>query len=334
MRIAYEDAKGTLKRILIGYGCPEDKAEPVAREMARNSLEGTYSHGINRFARLIQNIDDGLVDVHAGPTLLHGFGAIENYDGHDGLGIPNALFAMGRCIELARAHGIGLVAMRRTNHWLRASTYGYQAIEAGMAGMCFTTTMANMPAWGALDARMGNNPLVLAFPRKKGPVIVDMAMSQFSYGALELAKLQGRQMPVDAGFDAEGNLTRDPDAVLQTRRVLPTGYWKGVGLSFLLDAFASCLSLGNSVAAGSRLPGDEHAMSQVFIAINYAKIAPADEAEAILDDSVDFLLGSIPADADTKIVYPGQKAQRVRAENLAEGIPVDDSVWQAILALG
>lgn len=333
MRIPFDTVKDTLYNILITRNCPQDKAEMVAREMARNSLEGTYTHGINRFARLIRNIDDGLIDVAASPVLMRGFGGIENYDGQGGLGIPAALFAMGRAIELAGEHGIGLVALRNTNHWLRAATYGIQACQAGMAGMCFTNTTPNMPTWGALDARLGNNPLVLAFPRADGPVVVDMAMSQFSYGALELAKLEGRQMPIDAGFDADGNLTRDPQAVIDTRRVLPTGYWKGAGLSFALDTFAACLSLGNTVAAASRLDGDEHGMSQVFIAIHYSAIAPREEAAAILEDSIDFLLHSKPDESGKKIVYPGQKAPRVRAENEAEGIPVDERVWHAILAL-
>lgn len=333
MRMPFDDIKQELKQILESRDCPADKAEQVAREMTRNSLEGTYTHGINRFARLIRNIDKGIVDVHASPALLHAFGAIENYDGQMGLGVPNAIFGMDRAIALAREHGIGLVAMRNTNHWMRAATYGLQACEAGMAGLCTTNTIPNMPTWGAKDSRLGNNPLVLAFPRKAGPVVVDMAMSQFSYGALELAKLEDRQMPIDAGFAPDGSLTRDPSAVLATRRPLPTGYWKGAGLSFLLDVFVSCMSLGNSIAGISRLEGDEHGLSQLFIAIHYSAIAPEDQAAAILEDNLDFLLASQKASENDRITYPGAKAVRVRAENLTNGIPVDERIWNDILSL-
>lgn len=164
LRISFEEAKNELLRVLLSRDCPKDKAETVSHDMVRNSLEGTYSHGINRFSRLISNIDEGIVQVDAQPSLIHAFGAIENYDGNLGLGIVNAHFAMGRAIELARTHGISLVALRNTNHWLRAATYGYQACEAGMAALCTSNTMPNMPTWGAVDARLGNNPLTLAFP--------------------------------------------------------------------------------------------------------------------------------------------------------------------------
>lgn len=333
MRIAFDEAKAALQKVLQARQCPRDKAEKIAHEVARNDLEGTYTHGINRFARLVRSIDDGLVRVDADPVRLHGYGAIENYDGQAGFGVTNACFSMGRAIELAEAHGIGFVALRHTNHWMRAATYGYQACDAGMAGICFTNTLPNMPTWGAVDSRLGNTPLVLAFPREGGHVLVDMAMSQFSYGALELARLQGRSMPFDAGYDREGGLTRDPQEVILSRRILPTGYWKGAALSFVLDVFAGCMSLGNTVAGISRLQGDEHGVSQVFLAIDFQKIAPKETTEAILADDIAYLLGSAPDKAGSDIRYPGQKALRIRQENLALGIPVDECVWKEILAL-
>ena len=242
VRLPFEEVKACLCQVLAGRGCPEKKAEKVAHEMARNSLEGVYTHGINRFARLIRNIDEGIVRPGAEPEVTVRMGAMEQVDGHLGLGITNAWFSMEEAVKLAKSYGIGLVALRNTNHWMRAATYGYQACDAGMAAVCFTNTMPNMPTWGAVDSRIGNNPLVFAFPRREGHLITDMAMSQFSYGALELARLQGRQMAIDAGFDTAGNLTRDPDSVIKSQRILPTGYWKGAALSFMLDIFAGVLS--------------------------------------------------------------------------------------------
>lgn len=333
MRLKFEEVQNTLYQVLLTRNCPQDHAHKVSYEMARNSLEGTYTHGINRFARLIRNIDEGIVRVEAKPVIVNGFGGLENYDGQLGLGVVNAWFCMDRAITLAREHGLGLVALRNTNHWMRAATYGYQACEQGMAGICFTNTMPNMPTWGAVDSRIGNNPLVLALPRDQGAVIVDMAMSQFSYGALELAQLQGRQMPIDAGFDTAGKLTRDPAAVCKSRRILPTGYWKGAALSFVLDLFAGCMALGNTTAAVGRLPGDEHGVSQVFMAINFHEIAPKKVADEIAEDAIADLLASKPEKGDGRIIYTGQLTQEIRQENLAQGIPVDERVWAEITAL-
>lgn len=332
LHIMPSDAKAVLKRILEGRGCPAAHAEVVAHEIVRNSLEGTYSHGINRFLRLIRNIEEGLIDMEAEPVLERGMGGLERYDGRSGFGIVNALICMGRAIELAESHGIGCVALRNTNHWFRAATYGYQACARGMAGICFTNTMPNMPTWGASDPHLGNNPLVFTFPWKDGDIVVDMAMSQYSYGALEVARLKGTKMPYPAGFDAEGNLTTDPEAVLASKRSLPIGYWKGAALSFVLDIFAAGLSMGNTTAAIGR-QGNEYGLSQVFMAININSITVQEELERMLEDAVHDLARSKPDGSGNPIVYPGQRRRAIRDRNLAEGIPVDERVWDEIIAL-
>ena len=334
LHIAFEDIHSELKRILLIRRCPEEKACKVAHELARNSLEGVYSHGMNRFPRLIRNIDAGIVHPEADPIIVNCFGALMSMDGNLGLGVVNATVAMDHAIALAKEHGIGLVALRNTNHWMRAATYGYQACDAGMAAICFSNTIPNMPTWGALDPRLGNNPMVLAIPREGGHVLLDMAASQFSYGALEVAQLNGKQMPIDAGFDEEGNLTRDPAKVIKSRRILPTGYWKGAGLSFLLDLFAGCMSLGNTTLGVGRLAGDEHGLSQMFIAIHFRAIAPKEVSDQIAQDAVEYLLASKKDEKTERIVYPGQRMAETRAKNLKEGIPVDERVWAEIRALG
>lgn len=333
MRIAFDEVKHVLEKKLIKHGCDEKKAEKVAYEMARNSLEGIYTHGINRFARLIRNIDEGIVRTDAEPEILNHYGALMNIEGHLGLGIINAWYCMEKAIALAEEHGVGMVALRNTNHWLRAATYGYQACEAGMAGICFTNTMPNMPTWGAVDSRIGNNPVVFAFPRKEGHLIVDMAMSQFSYGALELARLQGKEMPIDAGFNTEGKLTRKPDEVIDSKRILPTGYWKGAALSFMLDIFAGVISMGNTVSDIGCLPGDEHGVSQIFMAIDYKKIVPEQIGDDTIARAVNDLIQSEKDRNTERIIYTGQTTMETRADHLLHHIPVNEDVWGEILAL-
>src|SRR6266853_6329013 len=92
----------------------------------------------------------------------------------------------------------------------------------------------DLPPWGASDPRVGNNPLIIAVPRAKGHVVLDMAMSQFSYGALATYRMRGEPLPVEGGFDAGGRLTRDPAAIEASKRPLPIGYWKVFGLALML----------------------------------------------------------------------------------------------------
>jgi 3-dehydro-L-gulonate 2-dehydrogenase len=284
-------------------------------------------------------IKNGRVVPQAKPVPVLQMGALERWDGQSGPGNLNAQAMMARAIELARTHGMGCVALKNTNHWMRGGTYGWQAAEAGMVGMCWTNTLPNLPAWGGSKPVLGNNPLVIAVPRfssdgtflERGAaehVVLDMAMSQFSYGTLAAYSQQGLLLPVDGGFDATGNLTRDAGAIEASMRPLPIGYWKGSGLSLVLDMMAAMLSGGLSV---SQIPVDslmESGLSQVFIAMNLSALQPTEESSEAADGILSFFAGD---ETDgSKVRYPGERVLQTRAENLANGIPVDEALWQQV----
>ena len=332
-RIAFSDLKAEFKRVLVKKGCRDDIAELSARLIAESSCDGVYSHGVNRFPRVVEYIDKGYIDVNATPTRVEGIGGLERWDGHLGLGNVNAKLAMDRAIELAREHGIGCVALRNTNHWLRGGTYGWQAADAGCIGICWTNTQPNMPAWGARDRRIGNNPFIMAVPREGGHVVVDMSVAQFSYGQMEAAKMRGEQLPVPGGYDEAGNISTDPGEISKSWRVLPIGFWKGSGMSILLDLVAAVLGGGRSTFEVGKLGDDEYQLSQVCIAIDATAIAGESFLARAVNDVLADIKASVRVDPGQEIYYPGEKELNTRAENLALGIPVDDGVWAKIRAL-
>ncbi|HEY1766784.1 MAG TPA: 3-dehydro-L-gulonate 2-dehydrogenase, partial [Terracidiphilus sp.] len=238
-RIPFAEVQEQLASVLRNLGFADARACTCARLFAETTCDGVYTHGINRFPRYVATIRNGSVVTDAEPQRIAGFGALERWDGQRGPGNLNALAMMERALALSREHGVGCVALGNTNHWMRGGTYGWQAAEAGFVGICWTNTMPNLPPWGGAERVIGNNPLVIAVPRPAGPVVLDMAMSQFSYGTLESYRKRGELLPVDGGFDIDGNLTRDPAAIEKSWRPLPVGYWKGSGLSIVLDMIAA-----------------------------------------------------------------------------------------------
>jgi 3-dehydro-L-gulonate 2-dehydrogenase len=333
MRIQYDDMKSEFKRVLLKSGFTEQKADEVAISFTNNSCDGVYSHGVNRFPRVIEYIEKGYIKPDAVPEKISAFGAIERWNGNLALGNLTAKHCMDRSMELASEYGIGCVALQNTNHWMRGGEYGWQAAEKGYIGILWTNTMPNMPAWGAKDRRIGNNPIILALPREEGPVVVDMAMSQFSYGKIEEYRLAGEELPVPGGFDSEGNLSTEPKEIEETWRVLPIGFWKGSGLSILLDTIAAMLSGGNTTEGIGKLGEDEYSVSQVFISIAPDKFGNMSEMEDKINESIQYIKDSIPATSGGEVYYPGERTMNTREENLELGIPVSKDVWNKIKSL-
>lgn len=330
LRIKYEDMVSEFKRVLESRGFTEENAEAAATVFAQNSLDGIYSHGVNRFPRVVSYLDKGEIDAAAEAECVMSMGAIERWEGHRGFGPLNAKKAMDRAIGLAKQFGIGMVALGNNNHWMRGGSYGWQAANAGCIGICWSNTMPNMPAWGGENRKIGNNPIVFAVPKSDGKhVVVDCALSQFSYGKIEEAKLKGQQLPVPGGYDEDGNLTTDPASIEKTWRVLPMGYWKGSGISVLLDLIATILTAGNSVQKIGSF-GDEVGLSQVMIAIDPEKFQNKELTDKIVEEIITDVKSSVPLNEGKEVLYPGERVVNTCEDNRVNGIPVIEEIWESI----
>ncbi|MCS3425527.1 3-dehydro-L-gulonate 2-dehydrogenase [Rahnella sp. BIGb0603] len=332
MKLSFETLQKEFKRVLIARHVKPDVADECATMFAQTTESGVYSHGVNRFPRFIQQLDQGDIHPDAVAKKILSLGAIEQWDAQRSIGNLTAKKMMDRAISLASDHGIGLVALRNANHWMRGGSYGWQAAEKGYIGICWTNSIAVMPPWGAKECRIGTNPLIVAIPGS--PItMVDMSMSMFSYGMLEVNRLAGRELPVDGGFDDNGQLTREPGVIEKNRRILPMGYWKGSGLSIVLDMIATLLSDGASVAEVTEDNSDEYGISQIFIAIEVDRLIDGATRDAKLRRIMDYVTTAERNNPDEAVRLPGHEFTRLLAENCRNGITVDDSVWAKIQAL-
>ena len=332
VRVPYDELVAILSSVLVKLGFSEDRAMTCAQLFANATRDGVYSHGVHRFPRFVRAVRNGLIDPKASPELVSHFGSLERWNGRSGPGNLNARQCMQRAIDLCRDHGIGCVALANTNHWMRGGAYGWQAAEAGVIGVCWTNTMPNLPPWGASDPRVGNNPLIIAVPHREGHVVLDMAMSQFSYGAIESYRLRGELLPVPGGFTQDGELTRDPAAIEASYRPLPIGYWKGSGLALVLDLLASTLSGGRATCDIVRDPERETRLSQVFIAINPSFLGDSDTVQQTVE-SVIADLHRAKASGKEPVRYPGENVLKIRRENMERGIPINTTIWQEVQSL-
>ena len=337
-RVPFAELCERIERVLVGLGLAPERAALSARLIAETDRDGVRTHGIARLPRFAEMARLGSIDIDAVPECTAKFGALERWTGNRGPGNLAAHAAMQQAIELARENGLGAVALGGTSHWMRAGSYGWQAADAGFAAMCWSNTLPNMPPWGASSPALGNNPLVLAIPRRDvhgehAPIVLDIAMSQFSYGTLAAYRQKGVELPVPGGFDEAGVLTRDAAAIERSQRALPIGFWKGSGLAFVLDVLGAMLSGGKATHEFSPDPLDEVGQSQVFLAIAPESLATMEELSRIAQGAIDALHAATPVEAGSVPRYPGEGALRVREESMRLGVAVEDAAWNKLREL-
>lgn len=331
IRIPSYEMFSTFLNILLKSEVQGKEAEQCTSVFVDNSLDGIHTHGVNRFPKFVMSIRNAIVRVNNKADLVSGNGSMEVWDGKSRIGIVNAIDCTERAMQLAKKHGVGCVSIRNTNHWMRAGTYARIAAARGVTLICWTNTVGNTPAWGAIDQRLGNNPIAIGVPYGDHPLILDIAMSQYSYGRLEYESKLGKKLPFVGGFDANGKLTSDPGEILDSGRVLPIGYWKGAGLSLLLDVLATILSGGLSVSEISK-QSEETNVSQVFVAFDISNLNHSPMIPKLLRQIIDDYKESVVGGGQS-VRYPGEHISEIRANNLKNGIPVLKSIWDKVRAL-
>lgn len=327
MTVQYSELLQQFKVALKKAGMSEEKAVLCAEIFAGNTRDGVHSHGINRFPVFIKNVKEGLIDVHAEPEIITKKAVLENWDGHLAPGMYVATKAVARAAAIAIENGLGMVTVKNTNHWMRGGTYGWQAADKGCVAICCTNAIANMPPWGGKDATLGNNPMVIAVPRSNGHLVLDMAMSQYSYGKLQEHHITGKKLAHSGGYDEGGHLSNDPSAIMKSKRTLPIGLWKGSGLSLMIDVLVSSLSGGRTVA-DITASGSEYGVSQFFLCIS-----PSSVNERIIEEVIAYAKSSAVVDENSSVRYPGESSLRTRNKSLSDGISVNDKIWEEVRGL-
>ncbi|RKW38894.1 MAG: 2,3-diketo-L-gulonate reductase, partial [Lachnospiraceae bacterium] len=158
VKVNFEILENTIKQAFLNAGLNDEKASICARIHTESSADGVESHGANRVPRFVKYVKRGWVNPNGEPELVSKKGLAENYDGNLGPGITNAIFCTDRAIKLANEHGIGLVTLKNTTHWMRGGTYAWKMAESGKIGISWIATESCMPMWGSDEPSVGNNP--------------------------------------------------------------------------------------------------------------------------------------------------------------------------------
>lgn len=330
--VTVDQLQNEYERILLKRGMEKASATKLAAGFVEMANEGTYSHGINRFPVFIEQVDQGQIKLNATPECVNKFAALEQWDCRFGPGVLNGLICAERAMELAAQYGIGLVAMRNSNHWMRGGAYVLKMARKGFAGIASTNSVAVMPAWGGKDHRIGSNPLIIAMPGNP-PVLVDCSMSQYSYGQLQNYVLADKELPVVGGFDDDGNLTTDPHVLWKNKRLLPMGFWKGSSMSIVLDMLLTALSGGYSVPALTEDMKAEFGVSQLLIAIDLNKTMSADALQHEMKRIRDYVLASEPAETGKVMIAGAEIQEFIDKHKRQGGIEIHDEIWQKITQL-
>ena len=308
-------------------GFPDGDAATIASAMLEADLTGSDGHGIFRLANYVRQIKQGGTNPRPNVRVIERAAATALVDGDLGMGHVVMTTAADLAIELAKAAGVGWVGVRRSNHAGAGATYAAMPLAHGMVGIYAAVSAVNhMAPWGGTEPLLGTNPIAVAIPAgEEPPVLLDIATSLASNGAIRTHELDGRPMPagwVQSRYD--GSPITDP-ARIGEGTYLPMGGYKGYGLSLVIGLLAGPLNrafLGREIRDFTAPPGGELNVGQLIIALDIARFLPLPVFKAEVDRHVRDLMSSRRLPGVEVIRVPGQGRAVRRAEREANGIPL------------
>lgn len=328
--------------ILRAVGMDEEGAAVTARVLVSSDMRGVESHGVARLPQYVKLIEAGVVDPAATPVVERDRPTTALLDARNGMGQVASDAAMRLAIRKAQEHDIGVVTVRRSNHYGIAGYYAMLALEHNLIGISMTNSSPLVAPTGGRRAQVGTNPIAAAIPTGDGrPFVLDMATSTVPVGRLEVYGRKGLPLRPGWAIDREGVETLDAatgraGALLPLGGMAETGGYKGYGLGVLVDLLTGGLAgaLYGTLIGGlwdTSAPSD---LGHFFLALDPAAFGPLEAFQARARDLLDRLRGGEKARGAAEILTAGEKEERAEEDARRHGVVLYHVVVAALEDVG
>lgn len=335
--IPHEHLRGFTTQIQVGFGVPEDHARIVADCLVEANLMGLDTHGVIRLKFYMDRVCKGGNNPNPDIKRVKDHAATALLDADNALGPVGGKAGMDLAIEKAGAGGIGLVVIRHCNHYGPAGHYARMALPHEMIGLSGCNVLGSMPPTGGAEPRIGNNPYAIAIGAcKEPPVVVDGATSKSSWGKLFVCAQTGEKLPSGCYVDAQGNMTVEPDAVLNGGSLLPFGGHKGYGIAAAIELLTGMLAgaaLDHDIPHPYKHLGDPGLNTFIMAAVRVDHFADPKAFGRRMDEWIRLIRNTRKAPGVERIWLPGEKEAVTRTQRVAQGIPLNEKMLAELQTL-
>jgi len=331
-------------RIFVAAGCDAAEAARISTHLLGANLAGHDSHGVARVPRYVEWLQAGFVVRDQTAEIITDGGCFALLDGKFGFGQTVAPQAVALGIARAQQHGIAVVGLRNAGHIGRVGDYAEMAIRAGLTSIHFVNVAGSVlvAPFGGTERRFSAAPFSVGAPLPGRPLVLDFATSLVAEGKVLVASNGGKPLPTDALIEPDGTLSGDPHTLygpydqfgprnpaIGAGAIRAFGEHKGSGLAFMCELLAGALTGGGTSGPTGERGRIANGMFSIYVSPAHFGTQAAFEASGRA--YVDWVMACAPADASQPVLVPGDKEAAMRADRLANGVPLQPDTWESIL---
>lgn len=340
--LSAEQLRHLVTNVFTAAGCSGEESRRIAHYLVEASLTGHDSHGVIRVPRYVQMMRDQLIFPDREVELLVDTPALAVVDGKYGFGQTVAPQAVRIGIEKCRHAGVSAVALRNAGHVGRLADWAEMAATAGLVSVHFCNAAGSVlvAPFGSSERRYSTAPYSVGVPVADAPpLLLDFATSIVAEGKVLVASQGGKPIRADALVGADGKPSADPHLLygnceatgLRDPRkgdgaIRSFGEHKGSGLALMCEILGGALS-GN----GCTEPGRRFSNGMFSFYVDPARVDPDELFPQEVQRYVAFVKQAKPIESASEALLPGEPELRSKAKRLADGVPVPQQTWAAIL---
>lgn len=321
INLSVAEARDLAEGALRGIGFDDDEARIVADHVVDAALCGYEYSGLAKILNLPESERFRL--PRRPMKVLRETEVSIAFDGGNNVGMLSLLHAAEATISKAKAHGIALVSVM--DAWMSGRSAYYVEMIAN-AGLVAIHTAASSPLVappGGAMAVLGTNPIAIAVPSSREPIVLDIGTSAYMMTEVMLRERLGELLPEGVAIGPNGEPTRDP-ALARRGALLPFGGYKGFGLALMVQALGL---LGGSGPEQDSEPG------YLFIAFRPDLFGPKDVFNRRVTQLIESIKATPRQPGIDEIRIPSERAFRARESALREGLTIDRLVYDSLVAL-
>ncbi|WP_209124592.1 Ldh family oxidoreductase [Alkalihalobacillus sp. BA299] len=322
------------RQVLNQLNVPSRHAEIVMENLLDSDKKGIYTHGFYRLDTYIQQIKRGNINPNPKITKVKDHLNIKLLDGDDGFGYVVSQYAMEEAIAISENRGVGVVGVRKSNHFGAAAYYAEMAAMRNQIGIVMTNASPAIAPTGSLKPVLGNNPWSISIPTHLGyPITLDIANSVSARGKIRLKALNGESIPLGWALNENGEPTTDAEEALKGV-ILPIGDYKGYGITLMIDILTGVLTgakFGNQVPLvdqdGKRNNG------HLFISLDIKAFMELSEFKDRVDELIKIVKSAPKIREEIDILLPGEREWQTKLSQEQDKVKLPERIFNFIHAL-
>ncbi|MEM6467080.1 MAG: Ldh family oxidoreductase [Pseudomonadota bacterium] len=279
----------------------------------------------------MQSFRSGYANPTADPKAHQIAPALLRSDGDNGYAQIASAEARPALIDLVREAGLAGFACANCHH-LGALRFELEPLaEAGLVAFGVVNSLSMVVPHGGVRPTFGTNPMAFACPRPDQPPIVwDQASSVVALMDVKLAAAEGHSLARPGGLGADGTPTTDPQAILESRALLPFGEHKGSAIALMVEVLGAALAGGT--LSTDNAEREAHGALNIKGGVTLIAMDPARWGNPAFEAQITRLCAEIEGNGNARLPGDGRLARRAKAQ--ANGVTVSTALLAELQALG